>query len=75
MKMLDFIRNVITAVILFICLIVVTAILLLLVVYRRLRLIPRCLWRINAVLAHALVRILDDGEARGEKRVVNKIHR
>ena len=68
MKIFDFIRNIITAVILFICLIVVTAVLLLLEVYRRSRLIPRCLWRINVVLAHALVRILDDGEARGGEK-------
>lgn len=68
MKMLDFIRNVITVVILFICLIVVTAVLLLLEVYRRSRLIPRCLWRINAVLARAIIRILDDGKARGGEK-------
>lgn len=68
MKMLDFIRNVITTVILFICLIVVTAVLLSLEVYRRSRLIPRSLWRINVVLACALVRILDGGEARGGEK-------
>ena len=60
MRIINFIQNVITVVILFICLIVISLAFLTLEVYRNLKLIPNCTWRINAWLSRCILYVIGD---------------
>lgn len=60
MEIIDFIRNIITAVILFTCLIVISLVFLTLEVYRNLKLIPSRAWRINAWLSRYILYVIGD---------------
>ena len=58
MRIIEFVRNTLTAVVLFICLIVITAVFLFLEVYRRMKLIPDRPWRINGCFSRGILHII-----------------